>query len=673
MSLKTKIKNDLWRINYVIPFSHRHQFDEKGKANTIKHVLKTFRTIKPIKGSGTRSVGSDTKKLLSEVQIEIDENSHFVYFLDTTKTIAVPGNVLSNFPLDYNKVIHNTFNSLCEAADGNDDYGQEAQLVAEGIRELTERIINAISESSYNPDQKKRLQSYFAHILDTPAAHFDEALQRVLFFNQIMWQTRHRLNGLGRLDLILGDIYENDIKDGTISEEEAHSFVYDFLAQLNKYKDYKSDALEGDIGQIIILGGLDSEGNYFCNELTKIFLQEQAHLKKPDPKTFLRVSKKMPRELIEIAVKCLSSSTGSPLLSNDDVVITALESFGMPAKDACNYCTSACWEPFIVGKSLDQNNIGVFDYFLALEDAMEEEAHSYQEFVEHYIKKNEERFKVFLSGLNELIWAKDPLVSMFTDGCTEERKDISTGSSIYKDYGITTVALSNVIDSFENIKRLIYEEKRYTLSELNEIRKTNYSNHEELLTELIQSEKAYGHDDPETIDLVNRITRSLLAIAKDYRNPLGGTVKFGLSSSSYNILSKGTNADVSGRKAGMAYNTHISCIDAPYTEVINFASQLEYDQQRFNGNVVDFFVSPSLIESNTDKFVRFLEGAIDAGFFQMQMNVLDSKMLIDAKAHPEKYEGLIVRVWGFSAYFNELPESYKNLLIERAIAAEKVV
>ena len=64
---------------------------------------------------------------------------------------------------------------------------------------------------------------------------------------------------------------------------------------------------------------------------------------------------------------------------------------------------------------------------------------------------------------------------------------------------------------------------------------------------------------------------------------------------------------------------------------------------------------------------------IRSGFFQMQMNVLDSKTLIDAKANPEKYKGLIVRVWGFSAYFNELPESYKELLIERAIAAEKVV
>lgn len=66
-----------------------------------------------------------------------------------------------------------------------------------------------------------------------------------------------------------------------------------------------------------------------------------------------------------------------------------------------------------------------------------------------------------------------------------------------------------------------------------------------------------------------------------------------------------------------------------------------------------------------------MKAAIRVGFFQMQLNVLDSKTLIDAKINPDKYMGLIVRVWGFSAYFNDLPESYKDLLIERAIAAEK--
>lgn len=670
MSFKTIIKNDLWKVNYVIPFSHKHQFDELGKINTIKQVLETFHQIKPVKVKGKRTIGADTKQLLSEASITIDIDSKFVYCIDTTKTIAVRGNVLSNFPLDYDKVIHGTFLKLVDKASGYDEYGIESRLIAEGVQILKDRVINSLENS--NHPLKDKLIIFFTTMLDRPAEHFDEALQRVLFFNQIMWQTRHRLNGLGRLDKILGDYYKKDLETGYLTKDDVHDLVYDFLTQLNKYKDYKSDALEGDIGQIIILGGIDPDGKYFFNDLTVIFLEEQANLCKPDPKTLLRVSKKTPRMLIELAVKCMSARTGSPLLSNDDVVIPALESFGIQAEDACNYCTSACWEPFIVGKSMDQNNIGVFDFFPALEDALDKGAESYQALVSLFIENNEERFKSFLKSLNQLIWAKDPLVSIFTDNCTDKRKDISKGSSKYKDYGITTVALSNVIDSLYTVKTMVFDEQRYSLQELNEIRKNNFTGKEELLLEILHSRKAYGHDDPNIIELVNQITNSMLNIAKEYRNPLGGTVKFGLSSSSYNILSKKTNADLSGRKAGMAYNTHISCVDAPYTEVVNFAGKIEYTGQRFNGNVVDFFVSPCLICDNSKKFAHFLEMAIKAGFFQMQMNVMDSKTLIDAKAHPERYNGLIVRVWGFSAYFNELPESYKNLLIERALAAERI-
>ena len=68
----------------------------------------------------------------------------------------------------------------------------------------------------------------------------------------------------------------------------------------------------------------------------------------------------------------------------------------------------------------------------------------------------------------------------------------------------------------------------------------------------------------------------------------------------------------------------------------------------------------------------FIKKSIKQGFFQMQMNVVDSKTLIDAKSNPKKYPNLIVRVWGFSAYFNDLPESYKDLLIRRAIQSERV-
>ena len=125
------------------------------------------------------------------------------------------------------------------------------------------------------------------------------------------------------------------------------------------------------------------------------------------------------------------------------------------------------------------------------------------------------------------------------------------------------------------------------------------------------------------------------------------------------------------RKSGEPYKVHISNETASsYTQVLNFASMMDYCGNRFNGNVVDIMVNPDFIMDNKEKFKYLLMGAINKGFFQMQANVVSSDILIDAKEHPDKHTGLIVRVWGFSAYFNDLPDSYKTVLINRALISE---
>ena len=158
---------------------------------------------------------------------------------------------------------------------------------------------------------------------------------------------------------------------------------------------------------------------------------------------------------------------------------------------------------------------------------------------------------------------------------------------------------------------------------------------------------------------------------KKYNTPFGGKIKFGLSSPSY--LKKG-NADtltLDGRQYGDAYDVHISSRDeVAYTELLSFASQLNYKGYSCNGNVVDFFVSPELIRNNSDKFKMLLKKAIEQGFFQLQMNIVSSQMLLKAKKNPEKFPDLIVRVWGFSAYFKDLPKEYHDVLTNRVLICE---
>ena len=106
------------------------------------------------------------------------------------------------------------------------------------------------------------------------------------------------------------------------------------------------------------------------------------------------------------------------------------------------------------------------------------------------------------------------------------------------------------------------------------------------------------------------------------------------------------------------------------TELCNFASKLNYGKHGFNGNVVDFTMTPTFVRDNLEKFTQLMKGSINAGVFQMQMNVIDSRTLIEAKKNPAKFPNLIVRVWGFSAYFKDLPYEYQDYVIERALKNE---
>lgn len=674
MGLKAKIKNDMWHINYIIPFTAKYL--QYGKVGYIKKSLPIITNLKVVKEKGKRDISTDILKLMNCVELDMIHNSSFIYWIDEHKTIAVKGNVLGNFCIDYNKVINSYFSFFADQAiNVGGKYGERAKKIQEALDILRKREIETVNIKCHNDKDRIRLNKELSVILEKPAVHFHEGLQRILFFNQYMWQTRHGLNGLGRLDKILGGLYQKDLENNVISKQEAYGMIIDFLNTLSQWYVYKSSSILGDVGQIIVLGGMETDGSYFCNDLTYMFLKAQAELGKPDPKTLIRVSKKMPKNLLGVSIESLMTKTGSPIFSNDDVVIPNLLQFGLPKIDAYSYCVSACWEPFIPGKSLDQNNIKAFDFFKPLDVMLNEcnlnDIKDFETLMLKYEYNLKNEWVKFLNGLNEYRWACDPFVSILTEGCNEKASDISSGGAIYNNYGVTSIGMGSTCDTLLNIKFLVFDSKKYTLEELNKHRKNDYKDAESVFMDISQLKHHYAHDDKDIIELVNRIIRISNMVVKNYENPLGGKVKFGLSSPFYIRDAKNAPADIAGRKKGDPYGTHISCTDAPYTEIVNFSSKLDYSGHAFNGNVVDFFVSPSFIIDNTDKFTLFLEKAIEAGFFQMQMNIMDSKTLIDARDNPEKYPGLIVRVWGFSAYFNDLPDEYKCTLIKRALESEK--
>lgn len=611
------------------------------------------------------SKGVQLKNLFSKLDIHIPEKG-FVFTIDEFKTVNYKHRIADNLSIDYSKALNTSLTDLKEKYKDFDDYALNQMATVEAIEILVDRIIHELKTSN-NPNREE-LISYFENIKTGKARTFKEGLQRILFFNQILWQTGHNLNGWGRLDYVLNDLYNAD----DISREETFKLIKEFLISAHSYFEYKSNSLIGDTGQIIVLGGLNENGDYFSNDLTYLFLEAVKDLNLPDPKLILRYSKQTPRDLLSLAIETMATGVGSPLISNDEMVVPNLIDFGYKPEHAYNYVVSACWEPAPVGKGLELNNVDSLVFIEPLNELLDTEDLSkfkdFDSFLTSYKNHLTKYTNQLLDTINAQDWEKDPLLSIFIDECDENHTDFSEGGAIYNNYGLTSVSLSNAINSLYNVKKLVFEDEKYTLDELNDARKNNFN--DGVILNDLKSQMKFGMDDDEIISLTNDVTNVTNDVFKSKNNRFGDKFKFGLSAPSY-ISKSNVAASLDGRRNAEPFNVHISLEEnRDYTELMRFASKLEYNGHRFNGNVVDFMVSPDFIRKNLEKFTDFIKISLDMGVFQMQLNVVDSKTLIDAQENPDKYPNLIVRVWGFSTYFNDLPKDYQDVLIKRALEHE---
>ncbi len=609
--------------------------------------------------------GKQIQKLFTKININIPKEG-FIFTLDPWKCLYNENGTIGNITMDYSKILNNSIEDLKLAYNSQNEFTSNQLDTLKAFEILIDREIEELKLS--NREDKYEYINYLKNIKFKKAESFKEALQRILFFNQILWQTNHPLNGVGRLDLILNDLYEKD----NISKKEANELIKDFIIKIHSYYYYKSNELAGDTGQIIVLGGLNEDNFYFHNDLTYLFINALKELNLPDPKIILRYSDKTPDDLMELVVETMATGIGSPLLSNDDVVIKNLINFGYEKEDAYNYVVSACWEPAPLGKGLELNNVTSIIFLKPLNALLDNEDLSkysnFNEFFDEYKIYLKNYLNEILNQINNYVWEEDPIISLFIENNND---DVSKGSAIYNNYGLTSVSLSNTVNSLYNIKKLVFDDEKYSFEELNENRKANFQ--DELLLNELKSQKKFGMDDSEIIRLTNEVTCFVDEVFNSKKTKYGGKFKFGLSAPSYISGSLDILASLDGRKNYEPFNVHISLDDnKDYMEIMHFASKLDYTNHKFNGNVVDFMVAPDFIEKNFKKFLDFLKMSLNMGVFQMQLNVVSSKILIDAQKHPDRYPNLIVRVWGFSSYFKDLPIEYQNILIKRACDNENL-
>ena len=672
MDLLLLMKNS--RLNQYRRCLKKYRQKDIRMSGTSKRqaMLHSVARVKPVY-SYPEKLGGKIKQIirvLEKAKLNTELSYGFLYSIDETCIPHNKNRVIGNIPFDYSRVIDG---SICQ-------YREKCKKVRNAVSERNLTLLKAIedyldrictqleNDKKLNECEKRAAIGRLKSMKESEAQTLEDAIQRILFWNQIFWQCGHTLNGLGRLDKLFARFPLTDTSGQSLSH---------FLEILHRYYNFKSSVILGDTGQIIILGGTGEDGTYFVNEYTYVIMECLKKLKLPDPKILLRVSRNMPDKLLRLAADYIAEGTGSPLLSNDDVVIPALKEFGYLDSDACNYGVSACWEPLSIGNSLEQNNLTGVEFGQVLvsmiDDGRFKECKTFEDVLKLYLEKLDGHIKSILSHLDGIVWEQAPLFTLFWQDCLEKGLDITEGGAKYNNYGILSAGISSAVDSLLNIRHYVFEQKLLDLDGLCDILHKNYEGASEFQQLFIQRSDGFGSGSDEAIDLTVRIMDETQKRISSYRNRFGGRVKFGLSSQGYVTSGKKTGATADGRKNGDPFATHISRSDnGSPIEIMRFAGKLCYAGGRANGNVVDVMLQSSLVKEEKDRFLDYLKASIQAGFFQAQFNVLSYQQLVDAKKHPDRYPNLIVRVWGFSAYFRDVPEEYQDVLIRRAKECEGI-
>ncbi len=594
-------------------------------------------------------------------------SKHFVYFIDFKFIMGHEFELNNNMTPDYSVVLDNCLDELKKVFVNN---GEEINFILE-LENYLDIYIEQINTLELK--NKKLILKNLKNIKNNKCSNFVEALQRVLFFNQLFWQFGYNLCGLGRLDFILNFYYENDLKNGLITSKKAKEIIHEFYYLLNYHYKNKSNCLIGDTGQIIVLGGLDKDGNNVENELTELFIEVLNDFNKPDPKIYLRVNKNTSEKIIYKAMMCIASGIGSPIISNDEIIIPKLIDFGYDPIDVWNYVPAACWEPSICGNSIDLNNVGILNLLEPLSFLFKEEHNLSLTNIENKYFDNLKKYiqQQIISHQN-IHYDKQPYLSLFISDCHKTKNMVLADHIKYKNIGFTTLGLSNVVNCFLNIEMLVNQKKIISLKQLNNFRQNNFQDNNVLLMLKQNNKIGFGSTNIEAVKLTNKIIKVISDEFDKYTTNNGGNFKFGLSGPSYVEIGNKVKATYDGRKNFEPLGVHISSYSNNYLDIMSFADKINYPKNCINGNVVDFIVNSSYININLNKFTKYIRAYLNKNIYQLQINVIDSKTLISAKEHPELYSNLIVRVWGFSAYFNDLPEEYKNLIIERALQAEGI-
>ncbi len=582
-------------------------------------------------------------------------------------------------------------------------------LVCDGAAAFGRRYA-ALARSMAAAEKDPSRRAELLRIADTcewvpanPARTFREAIQSVWFLELLfILDLVHPGLSPGRFDQYMYPYYERDIAEGYITKAGAQELVeclWIKMSELGKIKNARVSKSAGGYssGQNIIIGGQTRDGRDATNDVSFMCLNAHAGLMLHDPPLSIRIWDGTPDDLWDRAVELTKIAGGLPAFQNDEIIITQLMNSGVSLEDARNYAIVGCVEPASPGNSfpccggtgaasflnlpqallLALNNgvhpltgkqVGPRTGDLSTFGSFEELKEAYVTQVHHFVD-----WHVTLTNMCELInrqYMPLPLLSAVMEPCIERGLDVLAGGAKYNSIGTAGVGTGNVADALAAVKKLVFEEGRYTGADLLEAIRTNWEGKEALRNEVMNHAPQYGNDDPYVDELARWSTSVFTARLNGSTGPRG-PYRAGLwPVAMHIIMGQHTAATLDGRKKGEPLADGISPRQGTDrngpTSVLKSASLID-QFGCYNGTLLNMRFHPNAVKGmeGTQKLRGLIQTYFDMKGMEVQVNVMSADTLRDAQKNPDQYRNLVVRVAGYSAFFVELHRDLQEDIISR--------
>lgn len=584
-------------------------------------------------------------------------------------------NSIGNITVNYPYVLSVGMDTLL------DRVKSKLKTCTENKRELYEAMRDSISDclafsDKYRDFAKEQgATELYEALCRVPHKGAKSFYQACVFMKFIQFTLRCNRNDhvtLGGFDKYMLPYFMADLDSG-VSEDELFEILEDFFITLNIDSDIYAGVQQGDNGMSMVLGGRDVNGADRYNRLSELCIKASCELCLIDPKINLRVDKNTPIERFEFATELTKKGLGFPQYCNDDVVIPGLIKLGYAPEDACDYTVAACWEFIIPNKSFDIPNLSKVNFPKAIERAVNDhlcDSGSFEDFLKAAEECVKEECQTIAVGIKDRTMGVSPYLSVFVDDCIERGLDVSQGGAIYNNYGAHGVGISSAADAIAAVRKAVFDDKKCGEKELVEAIKANFEGYSELRNYLLSCPKMGNND-----EYVDRYAELLMDIFADvfsqYKNLFGGVLRPGTGSAmEYLRCGAKVGATADGRYEKTPFGSSfspsiIAKLEGPLSCIQSFT---KYDLTNIiNGGPLTIEIHDNTFRNSegVKKVAALVRIFVELGGHQLQLNSINRDVLLDAQKHPEDHKNLIVRVWGWSGYFNELDLEYQNHIISR--------